>query len=89
MKNKMRRIRTAMFIAVILLLILFSNKVYAIDGLELKTIEPTEEYKWYIELSDEEKQKVLEPKKYNVISPGSNSEYLKSLNNVLKINLTN
>ena len=86
MKNKMRRIRTAMFIAVILLLILFSNKVYAIDGLELKTIEPTEEYKWYIELSDEEKQKVLEPKKYNVISPGSNSEYLKSLNNVLKIN---
>lgn len=86
MKNKMRRIRTAIFIAIILLLILFSNKVYAIDGLELKTIEPTEEYKWYTELSDEEKQKVLEPKKYNVISPGSNSEYLKSLNNVLKIN---
>lgn len=61
----------------ILAIMLFSlQKVNAISNLDLlKESEYTEEYKRWIKLSDEEKAKQLEPRKYK-ISQGSNSVYL-------------
>ena len=83
MNNKVKIFRKILFLTVILFVIMFSSKVYASQSLSV--VEPTEEYKEYMNLSDEEKAKVLEPKKYDVIAPKSNSEYLNQLSNVLRI----
>lgn len=81
MKNKI--IKKIIFIFVILILIILSNKVYAVD-LALNTASTTEEYQRYLELSDEEKTKVLKPKKYDVVNPKTNAQYLKGINNLFK-----
>lgn len=61
--RKLVKISIAIIIAI---LIGMTTNVYAISETARLT-EYTEEYKKYLDLSDEEKQKVLEPKPYNVI----------------------
>lgn len=74
-------------IIIFIIMILSLGQVYASSNntLQAKSVEYTEEYKRYLELSDEEKAKTLEPNKYKVITGQSNTEYLKSLNNPLKV----
>ena len=81
MKNK--------FIKIVLFLILFigiisCDNVQAVDIPELKIVDYSDEYKEYMALSDEEKSERIEPSKYNVITPKTNSEYLNNLNNIFK-----
>ena len=83
MKSKVKNIRRILLALIILLVLVFSNKVYAIATLAV--VEPTEEYKQYMELSDEEKKKVLPPKQYNIIEPQSTSSYLNSMSNLFKL----
>jgi len=77
-----------MISAIILMILLSFGKIYAVSkiGPNAKEAEYTEEYKQYLELSEEEKQKVLEPNKYKVITDQSNSKYLEGLNNAFRIN---
>ena len=83
MNNKVESFRRLLFILVVLLVLAFSNKVYAIGTLTV--VEQTEEYKEYTELSDEEKKNVLPPKQYNIIAPQSTSTYLNRMNNLFKL----
>ena len=83
MKNKVKNLKSLLFLLIIFVVLAFSNTVYAIDGLTV--VEPTDEYKAYMELSDEEKNKVLEPKRYNVIAPESTSSKLNRMNNLFKL----
>ena len=81
MKNK--------FIKIVLFLILFigiisCGNVQAVDTPQLKIVDYSDEYKEYMALSDEEKAQRIEPSKYNVITPKTNSEYISSLNNLFK-----
>ena len=64
--------------------IIFCNNVQAVNIPELKEVEYSDEYKEYMTLSDEEKAQRIEPSKYNVITPKTNSEYLSNLNNIFK-----
>lgn len=72
---------------IILILILLSGKVYAETNLEsiIKPTEYTEDYKEWLELSDEERTKTLEPRKYEIVPLQSNSDYLKSTSNALRV----
>ena len=76
-------------IKIVLFLILFigiisCGNVQAVDIPELKVVDYSDEYKEYMALSDEEKSERIEPSKYNVITPKTNSEYLNNLNNIFK-----
>ncbi len=51
----------------------------------IKPTEYTQDYKKWLEPSDEEKSKTLEPRKYEIIPLQSNSDYLKNTSNALKI----
>lgn len=82
MKNKEKIIKKILLIVFILLFVVCSNKVFALEGLSVA--EETEEYKEYMQLSDEEKAQVLEPKRYNVLYPETSTSYL-SESNVFKI----
>ena len=80
MKNK---IKTIIFIIIFVLILVCSNNVYATSS-QLKVLEYTDEYKEYMALSDEEKKERLEPSRYNVIEPKTNTQYLKEMNNLFK-----
>ena len=47
-------------------IIIMSTSVFAIDVSDLEKVEYTDEYKEYIELSDEEKSQILEPRMYEI-----------------------
>ena len=82
MKNKF--IKIVLFLIIFIGIISYGN-VQAVDIIpELKTVDYSEEYKAYQKLSDEEKAERIEPSKYNVITPKTNSDYLSSLNNIFK-----
>ena len=51
---------------------------------KIEIMDYTEEYHKWLELSDEEKSKVLEPRKFDVIYDRKNIEYIKQLNNPLR-----
>ena len=80
MKNK---IKTIIFVILFILILVCSNNVYATSS-QLKVVEYTDEYKEYMSLSDEEKKERLEPSRYNVIAPKTNTQYLKEMNNLFK-----
>lgn len=67
--------------------ILSLGKVYAATNLEslIKPAEYTEDYKEWLELSNEEKANRLEPRKYEIIPLQSNSNYLKNTSNALRV----
>ena len=54
-------------VLIFLLIVLFSCKVFAANIMDsTKEIEFSEEYKKYLELSDEEKEKVVAPRMYDI-----------------------
>ena len=79
-------------IKLLILSIVFFNifivgKVYAKNelDLEMKETEYSESYKEWLNLSDEEKAKTVEPRKYNIITENSNESSLKNMDNIFKI----
>lgn len=81
MKNKILKI---LLFLIIILLFGYCTEANAVEIPKLEIMEYSNEYKEYLNLSDEEKSKRVEPSKYNVITPKSNSEYLKEVNNIFK-----
>lgn len=61
----------------VILLNLVTNVVYAVDAESLfKQVEYSEDYKKWLELSDEEKEKVMQPRMYDVITSNTESNNL-------------
>ena len=73
------------FSVIIITIIAFSFiGVNAYSDYEVKEADYSDEYKQWLELSDEEKEKVVKPRKYNIIQDYDNSTYIKSIDNVFK-----
>ncbi len=81
MKNKL--IKIVLFLILFIGIISVGN-VQAVSIPELKIVDYSDEYKEYMTLSDKEKIQKLEPSKYDVITPETNSEYIGGLNNIFK-----
>ena len=62
--NKLKKSLTVIITLLVLLLIISTKAVY---GTNTKEIEYSKEYKNWLELSDEEKEKVMQPRMYDVI----------------------
>ena len=62
--NKLKKSLTVIITLLVLLLIILTKAVY---GTNTKEIEYSKEYKNWLELSDEEKEKVMQPRMYDVI----------------------
>ena len=73
MKNNL--IKIILFLIIFIGLV-FCTSVRAVNIPEIETIGYSDEYKEYMSLSDEEKSKRVEPSRYNVFAPKTNSEYL-------------
>ena len=63
----MKKIFNKIALIFTVMLFLLASSVFALD-IKWEEAEYTEAYKRYLELSDEEKSKVLEPRKYNISS---------------------
>lgn len=75
------------FFVLSIIFILFSLsgvKANSISEVNISLEEYTDEYKEWLNLKEEEKQKRLEPRKFNIMPGKDNITYLKSMNNVLK-----
>ena len=61
--------------------------VFASTDLESKLAvdDYSEQYEQWLQLSDEEKENSIEPRKYDIITQKDNATYLKELNNVFRI----
>ena len=61
--------------------------VFASTDLEgqLAVDEYSEQYKQWLQLSDEEKENTIEPRKYDIVTQKDNQTYLKELNNVFRV----
>lgn len=74
-----KNIKDKVAISVLLIIMLVIPSVYAVEDIQFIEPECTEEYKVWMELSDEEKEKVLEPRKYNIeMNDGNNATLLKN-----------
>ncbi len=73
------------FVTVFFIILSFET-VFAKTDIEknIKKAEYSEEYKNWLELDDEEKSKVLMPRKYDIKNRKTNEEYLKNLPNIFK-----
>ena len=83
MKNKFL---SKILLIFVLVMCLFAEKTYVSASIaeKIQKVEYSDAYKKWLQLSDEEKSKVLQPRMYDVINSQSNKNYLKSINNVLK-----
>lgn len=84
MKNTMKKIISLL----IALLVTFSFwTVQAKSEVEenTTTIEYSEDYKAWLNLSEEDKKSTLEPRKYDIVTKKDNISYLKEMDNVFKI----
>ena len=74
-----KNIKDKVAISVLLIIMLVIPSVYAVEDIQFIEPECTEEYKVWMELPDEEKEKVLEPRKYNIeMNDGNNATLLKN-----------
>lgn len=82
----MKKIRKFMIClsTIVMMLILSQDVIAANDNVELKELEYTDEYQNWLNLSEEEKSKSLQPKKYSIET--NNEDYLGAMNNPFKLN---
>ena len=84
MKNKISK-RLSIFFIIILILSFYKVEAKDKYTVDIKKKEYTEEYQNWQKLSDEEKSKVMEPRRYEVKSE-SNTTYLNRINNLFRVN---
>lgn len=84
MKNRILKVIS--FVIIVFIVFSFAS-TYAMTETEANTsaVEYSEDYKQWLELSDEEKKNRLEPRKYDIITLKDNQSYLKEMNNVFRI----
>lgn len=81
----MKKISKKLFVSTIIVLMLsltFFISAYAENNSKLKEVEYSEAYKKWMELSEEEKSKTMEPMKYNI----KFTDNSKTTNNIMKLN---
>lgn len=83
MKSIKGKIIKKIIFALILFMMLICTNIYAFSA-KIEQTEYTDEYKNYLNLSNEEKLKVIEPNKYKTIYSRNNSQYLSKMQNVFK-----
>ena len=83
MKKNMIRIISLFFMTTILCSF---GLVFASTDLESKLTadDYSEEYEQWLQLSEEEKENTIQPRKYDIVTKSDNQTYLKGLNNVFK-----
>ena len=84
----MKKVSIKILILSIVFFYIFTlGKVYAKNnlGLEMTETEYSESYKEWLNLSEEERAKTMEPRKYDIITTNNNASYLKKMDNVFKI----
>ena len=81
MNNKLLKILSIIIITIIAFSFI---GVYAYNDYEVKEAKYSEEYEKWLQLSDEEKQRVVKPRKYDIIQSYDNSTYIKNIDNVFK-----
>ena len=84
MKKSVIKIISVFFI----IFVMFSfGLVFASTNLESKlaTDEYSEQYEQWLQLSEEEKENTIEPRKYDIVTNKDNRTYIKELNNVFKM----
>ena len=84
----MKKVLIGIFIIVTILSIaFFVGQSFANNNseLELKETEYSERYQNWLNLSEEERKKTIEPIKYDIVTSRDNTSYLKNTNNILKI----
>ena len=79
-----KSIKIIAFIVILIITLCYARGVLATSSIQMKLTEYSDEYKNYLNLSEEEKQNVLEPKRYDAIVNTTNAQQLKSIPNVLK-----
>lgn len=78
-KGMFKNIKNKIIISLLLIVIFIVPNVYAIESGSIDVLECTEEYKAWLELSDEEKKNTIEPRKYKIeINDGKNVTLLKN-----------
>ena len=87
MKNMKKKL-LSIFVVMMLVLTLKYGQVYA-QSSEVAVTEPeyTDEYKKYLELSEEEREKVLEPLKYKISGQNAKSNNYFGLSNLLRVSV--
>ena len=83
----MKKVLIGIFIIVTILSIaFFVGQSYANNNseLELKETEYSERYQNWLNLSEEERKKTIEPIKYDIVTSRDNTSYLKNTNNIFK-----
>ena len=84
----MKKVLIGIFIIVTILSIaFFVGQSFANNNseLELKETEYSERYQNWLNLSEEERKKTIEPIKYDIVTSRDNTSYLKNTNNIFKI----
>ena len=88
MNIKNNVLKIAILCLIFMYCIVCTNMVFAENkkiNSKVEIVEYTEDYKKWLELNDEEKRKVLEPRKFEVTYDRTNTEYIKQLNNPLRV----
>lgn len=83
----MKKVLIGIFIIVTILSIaFFVGQSFANNNseLELKETEYSERYQNWLNLSEEERKKTIEPIKYDIVTSRDNTSYLKNTNNIFK-----
>ena len=84
---KIKRTLKKLSVCILVIFIILSlGKVYAETNLNdvLSMTEYYDEYKEWLKLSDEEKENVMQPKKYKHEKENSSAQDVKKMNNLLK-----
>lgn len=81
MKKENKNIKKIITFMIIVFILSATNIVY---GITSKVEEYTPEYKNWLNLSDEEKEKTVMPAMYKVTNASTTSDYLKDMNNLSK-----
>ena len=83
MKNNLLKLLS---IFIIIATVFSFGIVYAEDNfaVQVQPTEYSEAYKKWLSLDEEEREKTVEPRKYDIVTNTDNTTYLKSMNNVFK-----
>lgn len=71
---KRRKITNIIILLIIILIITLSKECFAFDNTSIKKVEYSDEFKEWLQLSEEEKENVIQPRMYDVIYTSSVSE---------------
>lgn len=84
-----KKLLSVIFTIFVVLTILLSNISYANTSVQnsAKPLEYSKEYQEWLELSDEEKEKVMQPRMFNINTSQNDDNYIKGTSNIFKASM--